>query len=106
MLDRIEQPVVFAFEEVDRVLGRPWQKDFFAMLRTWHNSGWESAWEKVDLALVIATEPYLLVDSADQSPFNVGELVQLGPFSRAAVGELNERYGAPCRRASVRPCSS
>lgn len=95
ILDRLEQPVVFAFEEVDRVLGRPWQKDFFAMLRTWHNRRWESAWEKVDLAMVIATEPYLLVDSADQSPFNVGELVQLGPFSRAAVGELNERYGAP-----------
>lgn len=95
ILDRVEQPVVFAFEEVDRVLGRPWQKDFFAMLRTWHNRRWEPAWEQVDLAMVIATEPYLLVDSADQSPFNVGELVQLGPFSPAAVGELNERYGAP-----------
>ena len=95
ILDRIEQPVVFAFEEVDRVLGRPWQKDFFAMLRTWHNRHWEPAWEKVDLALVIATEPYLLVDSADQSPFNVGELVKLGAFSRAEVGDLNERYGAP-----------
>jgi hypothetical protein len=95
ILDRIEVPVLLAFEEVDRVLGRPWQKDFFAMLRTWHNRRWESAWAQVDLALVIATEPYLLVDSADQSPFNVGEIVQLGSFSPAAVSDLNERYGAP-----------
>jgi AAA-like domain len=95
VLDRVNGPILFAFEEVDRVLGRPWQKDFFAMLRLWHNKRWEDAWGQVDLALVIATEPYLLVDSADQSPFNVGEIVQLGPFSLAAVSELNEHYGAP-----------
>jgi len=102
ILERIEQPVVFAFEEVDRVLGRPWQKDFFAMLRTWHNRRWEPDWARVDLAMVIATEPYLLVDSADQSPFNVGELVHLGPFSPAAVGELNDRYGAPLSASQCR----
>lgn len=65
------------------------------MLRTWHNRRWEPAWAQVDLALVIATEPYLLVDSADQSPFNVGEIVQVGAFSPAAVIDLNERYAAP-----------
>ncbi len=95
VLDRVNGPVLFAFDEVDRVLGRPWQKDFFAMLRLWHNKRWEEAWGQVDLALVIATEPYLLVDSADQSPFNVGEIVQLGPFGATAVRELNERYGSP-----------
>jgi hypothetical protein len=95
VLDRVNGPVLFAFEEVDRVLGRPWQKDFFAMLRSWHNKRWEEAWRQVDLALVIATEPYLLVDSADQSPFNVGEIVQLEPFGLPAVRELNERYGSP-----------
>lgn len=95
LLDRIEAPVVLAFEEVDRLLGRPWQNDFFGMLRSWHNDRWRDAWSKVDLALVIATEPYLLVDSAAQSPFNVGEVVELGRFGPAAVAELNDRYGAP-----------
>jgi len=95
ILDRVEGPVVFAFDEVDRLLGRPWQRDFFGMLRSWHNRRWEDAWSKLDLALVIATEPYLLVDSADQSPFNVGEIVPLGPFSPRAVEELNQRYGSP-----------
>jgi len=95
ILDRVDTPVLLAFEEVDRLLGRPWQKDFFGMLRSWHNKRWEEAWAKVDLALVIATEPYLLVDSADQSPFNVGEIVQLGPFDPDSVSELNARYGGP-----------
>ena len=95
VLDRIDAPVLFAFEEVDRVLGRPWQKDFFAMLRDWHNRRWMEPWAKVDIGLVIATEPYLLVDSADQSPFNVGEILQLGPFLPAEVNDLNKRYGAP-----------
>jgi hypothetical protein len=95
ILDRVDGPVLFAFEECDRLLGRPWQSDFFGMLRSWHNRRWEPAWGKVDLALVIATEPYLLVDSENQSPFNVGEIVQLGPFDQACVSELNERYGAP-----------
>jgi len=95
ILDRIDVSIVLAFDEVDRLLGRPWQKDFFGMLRSWHNKRWEDAWSNVDLALVIATEPYLLVDSADQSPFNVGEIVQLGPFDPVAVGDLNDRYGSP-----------
>jgi hypothetical protein len=99
ILDRVDGPVLFAFEECDRLLGRFWQSDFFGMLRSWHNRRWEPAWGKVDLALVIATEPYLLVESENQSPFNVGEIVQLGPFDQAAVSELNERYGAPLSAA-------
>ena len=102
VLDRVDAPILFAFEEVDRVLGRPWQKDFFALLRTWHNRRWEAAWANVDMALVIATEPYLLVDAADQSPFNVGEVIQLEPFSPEAVTELNERYGLPLSLAQCR----
>lgn len=95
ILDRVDEPVLFVFEEVDRLLGRPWQKDFFAMLREWHNRRWMDNWAKVDLGLVIATEPYLLVNSENQSPFNVGEVVQLAPFSPGAVTQLNELYGAP-----------
>lgn len=97
ILDRLDGPLVFAFDEVDRVLGRPWQKEFFALLRSWHNRRWEPAWARVDLALVIATEPYLLVDSADQSPFNVGELVTVRPF----FGGGGRRSQPALRRAAV-----
>ena len=88
-------PLVLAFDEVERIFGRPYQQDFFSMLRVWHNNRSKplSAWEEVDLALVISTEPYLLIDRSDQSPFNVAPSIELSPFSLAAVEELNQRYG-------------
>lgn len=50
-------------------------------------------WESVDLALVIATEPYLLINVADQSPFNVSVPIPLQGFSREALDWLNAAYG-------------
>jgi hypothetical protein len=102
VLERIDTPILFAFDEVDRLLGRAWQKDFFAMLREWHNRRWMEPWAKVDLGLVVATEPYLLVNSEFQSPFNVGEIVQMGPFSQTAVTKLNELYGSPLAASQCR----
>jgi hypothetical protein len=65
------------------------------MLRLWHNRRGEplSPWEQVDLALVIATEPYLLIDSRDRSPFNVAIPIVPQPFTRPVLDDLNERYG-------------
>jgi AAA-like domain/TIR domain len=91
---QVAPPVTLAFDEVDRVLGRSYQSDFFSMLRLWHNRRAEplSPWERVDLALVIATEPYLLIESADRSPFNVATPVELEPFDRLMLDDLNDRY--------------
>lgn len=96
ILKPIGAPVTIAMDEVDRVLGRPYQGDFFSMLRLWHNERAKpfSPWEDVDLALVIATEPYLLIDKAEQSPFNVSPAIELGSFERAALDEINESYGS------------
>ena len=74
---------------------QPYQADFFSMLRLWHNNRvpLTPAWEDLDLALAISTEPYLLIDQSDRSPFNVGLSVEMGPFSRDECGVLNEKYG-------------
>jgi hypothetical protein len=94
ILTQVTQPLTLSFDEVDRVLGRPYQSDFFSMLRLWHNRRAEplSAWEQVDLALVIATEPHLLIDRRDRSPFNVAIAVQPKPFNRLELDGLNGRY--------------
>jgi hypothetical protein len=94
VISHIDGPLTLAFDEVDRVLGRAYQSDFFSMLRLWHNRRAEplSPWDKVDVALVIATEPYLLIDSKDRSPFNVAAPVQPKPFSRTVLDDLNGRY--------------
>jgi hypothetical protein len=93
---QVAPPLTLAFDEVDRVLGRRYQSDFFSMLRLWHNRRAEPAspWEQVDLALVIATEPYLLIDSKDRSPFNVAIPVEPKSFGRPALDDMNRRYGA------------
>jgi len=103
ILKAIDAPVTLAFDEVDRVLGRPYQRDFFAMLRLWHNKRAEplSPWENLDLALVIATEPYLLIDTADQSPFNVTPAVELTMFARPCLDDLNGRYGTALGSAEL-----
>jgi hypothetical protein len=87
---RVAPPLTLAFDEVDRVIGKPYQRDFFTMLRLWHNRRAEplSPWETVDLALVIATEPHLLIDSGDRSPFNVVPPVELEPFGRSTLAIL------------------
>jgi hypothetical protein len=95
VLRAVAGEVAIVFDEVDRILGRPYRQDFFAMLRGWHNrrASHPDAWEKLDLALVIPTEPYLLIDRADQSPFNVVTPLSLEPLSRDQMGQLNSLHG-------------
>jgi pimeloyl-ACP methyl ester carboxylesterase len=95
VLEAIPGEVVIVFDEVDRIFGRPYQRDFFAMLRGWHNrrATHPDPWERLSLALVISTEPYLLINAGDQSPFNVVTPLQLEPLSCQQLGELNVLHG-------------
>jgi hypothetical protein len=45
--------------------------------------------------LVTSTEPYQLIENLNQSPFNVGEVINLEDFTEAQVADLNERHGSP-----------
>jgi hypothetical protein len=103
LMAQVKEPLTLAFDEVDRVLGRSYQSDFFSMLRLWHNRRAEplSPWDRVDLALVIATEPYLLIDSRDRSPFNVATPIELQLFERASLDALNDRYGGILDRSEL-----
>jgi hypothetical protein len=87
ILRAIGAPITIAMDEVDRLLGRPYQSEFFSMLRHWHNERAQisSPWEGVDLAMVIATEPYLLIPEADRSPFNVTPAIDLTANARISV---------------------
>jgi AAA-like domain len=97
ILRGIGAPITIAMDEVDRLLGRSYQSDFFSLLRHWHNERAQpsSPWEDVDLALVIATEPYLLISQSDRSPFNVTPAIELKPFERLHLAHINGVYGEP-----------
>jgi hypothetical protein len=88
--------LVIAFDEADRVLGESYATAFFISLRGWHDSrASENGWDRVTLALVISTEPNLLITTANFSPFNVAVPMEIAGFSREACATLNERYGSP-----------
>jgi hypothetical protein len=83
-------------DEVDSVFETDFRSDFFSMLRSWHNNrATSSIWKGLDLALVTSTEPYQLIENLNQSPFNVGQVIELEDFTLEQVTDLNRRYGSP-----------
>ena len=105
LLKELGAPLVLAMDEVERVFETDFRSDFFSMLRSWHNERgskkWKngepvaSRWKQFDLILVTSTEPYQLIENLNQSPFNVGEIIELTDFTRAQVADLNGRHPAP-----------
>ena len=102
LVGALERPLLLAMDEVDSVFDTEFRTDFFGMLRAWHNNrAFDMAWRKVDLALVTSTEPYYFIDNLNQSPFNVGEVIELQPLSVAQVVDLNRRHGEPLPQAQA-----
>lgn len=102
ILGQIDYPLVLAMDEVERIFVADFRTDFFSMLRGWHNNRARNAlWQRLDLALVTSTEPYLFINDRSQSPFNVGEVLDLRDFSLAQVADLNQRHGAPLAGSQV-----
>ena len=42
--------------------------------------------------MAISTEPYLLIEEGDRSPFNVGRILEVTPFNLSECQVLNARY--------------
>lgn len=95
LLKEVGGPLVLAMDEVDSIFEASFRSDFFGMLRSWHNSRQlTSLWQNLDLALVTSTEPYQLIENLNQSPFNVGEVIELTDFTPDQVADLNRRHGS------------
>jgi hypothetical protein len=105
ILSKLDAVVTLAIDEADMLFATDFRADFFAMLRTWHNDRGnpvKKAWRKLDLILVTSTEPYMFIDRAVQSPFNVGEVLALEDFSPEQVEDLNRRHRSPLFPQEVR----
>ena len=100
---KIEQPIVLAFDEVDRFITRPYRDNLFGAMRGWHNNRGTRGdkWESLNVALVVATEPNLLIQDGEQSPFNVAEPFRLPPFTRVDLNHLNLVFGQPLAVADL-----
>jgi hypothetical protein len=100
VLKQLGCPLVWAMDEVDRLLTCPFGSEVFGLFRSWHNERSldpASPWEHLTLAIVYATEPHLFITDPNQSPFNVGTKLELKDFTVEQMAELNERYGSPLK---------
>lgn len=100
ILGRINTPLVWAMDEVDRLFPCPFRSEVFGLFRSWHNARATEPtqpWRRLTLVITYATEAHLLIDNLDQSPFNVGTSLVLDDFSTEQLAELNRRYNSPLR---------
>jgi hypothetical protein len=88
--------VAIALDEVDRLVNRPFRDTVFAMMRSWHNrraSHGALGWRRLDLILVVSTEPNFFIQDHDLSPFNVSDPIRLEYFDVTRLRQLNGIMG-------------
>lgn len=103
VLARIQKPLVWCMDEVDRLLTCSFRNDVLSLFRSWHNARSldpEGAWSRLTLAMAYATEAHLLIADLNTSPFNVGTRVILDDFDENRIAEMNARLGEPLRNAA------
>jgi transcriptional regulator with XRE-family HTH domain len=94
LLTNLSGAMVLCLDEVDRIFPYPEiAADFFGLLRAWHERGKLSpVWQKLRLVLIYSTEVYIPLNLYE-SPFNVGDFVELSALSRAEVEALVKQSG-------------
>lgn len=95
---QIQDPIIWAIDEVDRLFAMPYSGDFFGLIRSWHNrrnTRPDPAWTRFTMAIAYATEAHLFISDLNQSPFNVGTRLELADFNASQLADLNERYRRP-----------
>jgi DNA-binding SARP family transcriptional activator len=98
VLERREEPLVWAIDETDRLFDRPFAVDVFGLFRSWHNERAldpTAPWDRLTLVLAHAAEGHLFITDLSQSPFNVGLRIALEDFTPTETADLNRRYGSP-----------
>jgi len=96
ILSHLEQPCVLALDNAESLFDTTYRNAFFSMLRSWHNNRADKKkWRQLDLVVVTSTDPYYYIEDLHQSPFNVGEVIELQDFTSTQVADLNQRHHAP-----------
>lgn len=96
LLKQLNRPLVLIVNEVNRIFEyEEVAGDFLSLLRFWHEQAQRSPqWQNLRLVMAYSTEVYVPL-KLEQSPFNVGQQLQLLPFTLAQVKTLAARYHLP-----------
>lgn len=100
VLAKMNAPLVWGLDEVDRLFTCPFGSEVFGLFRSWHNERAldpSGPWAGLTLAIAYATEAFLFITDMNQSPFNVGTRLALDDFNVQQVEDLNRRYGSPLK---------
>lgn len=100
VLGKIDAPIVWGLDEVDRLFSCDFGSEVFGLFRSWHNERAldpSGPWSRLTLAIAYATEHHLFITDVNQSPFNVGTRLTLEDFTFEQVEDLNRRHGSPLR---------
>jgi hypothetical protein len=88
-------PIVLAFDNTDSLFETDFHAKFFSLIRSWHSTGAsEKKWRRLNVVLVISTEPHLFNPEYASPLFNVAHEIHLKDFREDQVATLIRRYEA------------
>ncbi|MGK7953768.1 MAG: CHASE2 domain-containing protein, partial [Crocosphaera sp.] len=92
LLVEIKQKIVIFVDEIDRVLSQKFSlDDFFGLIRYCHDQrDTNSNYQRLTFALLGVTTPSDLIQDTTQTPFNIGQAIQLQGFKLDEVQPLIE----------------
>ncbi|MEH2011730.1 AAA-like domain-containing protein [Nostoc sp.] len=90
LLKKIQQPIVIFVDEIDRVLSQDFSlDDFFALIRFFQNQRVDKPiFERLTFALLGVATPSDLITDKTQTPFNIGEEIELHGFQLEQIQPL------------------
>lgn len=102
LLPEADSPLVLWLDGVERIF--PHQKvaaDFLGILRVWHEKAKiYRIWQRLRLVVAHSTEVFVTLN-INESPFNVGEPVELPDFTPVQVENLAQQHGIDWNLAQV-----
>ncbi|MEM6398718.1 MAG: AAA-like domain-containing protein [Cyanobacteria bacterium P01_D01_bin.116] len=101
LLAKIQQPIVIFVDEIDKVLSQDFSlDDFFALIRFFQNQRVDNPiFERLTFALLGVATPGDLITNKTQTPFNIGEAIELHGFKidevEPLIDGLQGRFDSP-----------
>lgn len=89
-----KNPVLFCFDEVDKIFFSPIKDDFFGSIRFFYNKGaYDLTWKKIHWLLSTSSEPSFFIENIRESPFNIDLRILLNSFTFNETLEFAHRHG-------------
>lgn len=98
---KVNSNLVLLLDETEALLNSIFGEEIFVMLRHWYQlMKTERVWNGLQIVLASSKAPNRFIQNQSISPFNVGDIVYLQPFSIVEFEELNRRLNLPLQTAS------